>query len=374
MSSWTPDFDRSGMLFMFVRRDDDRYMIYKFDTPLLVENSESRSFDILPLVVFEDGVLPHCECSFVFIYPYFYIVGAKKEDVFTIDLNVLIALKPSETERGAEFVTRMQPMIADKNPSLAFSFRHKLYVISVYTCPVSLKTENRHEFEVYSSSTNTWRDLGNTPLSRDLLPVYVDSHLVIGTMVYFTTSLDVVMSFDLNGETWTTVFDPYGVLAPTFRYVPPLPTFKSQTLIIGSLIFGLSKRRRNGYYDICASNTFNPGSDFFLRPVLVPDQQVLKVVVDAPMDLPSWSQFIFALGENVLCVVSYGGDMMQDEHGLFCYAELSFFSCLPVYPETGYSGDMCCSNAKFCGRTRFFIRTENQLTHGVPCSCIFVDQ
>lgn len=383
--------DDNRILYMFVRRDDGRYILYKFDTPLFVEKSES-SFEMSPLVVFKEGVLPDCLCSFAYIDPYLYIVGAKKEDVFSIHKNVLFCLKHSERERGANFVIPTQPMKADKNMSLAFSYQDNLYVISMFTCPMSPPSSSvvneTYEFEVYSPCTKTWRDLGNTPLSRWCFPVYVHSHLVIGTMVYFTTSLDVVMSFDLNDEMWTTVFDPYGVLAVTFHYVPPLPTFKSQTLVFGNQIFGLSKYRGNGYCDICASSSLNPYEDSFLRPNLAPDEQFLTDVINVPtdLDLSNWSQFIFSLDQDILCVVSYGTDMMTDAYGLLNYAELSFFkisgdsyqhpiniyTCLPS-PGCSDGRDVNYFKAEFCSRTRLFIKTKRQFTNGVPCTCIFVD-
>lgn len=206
------------------------------------------------------------------------------------------------------------------------------------------------------------------------------------------------MSFDLKSETWLTIFDPYGVLPATSRYVPPHPTFKSHTLVVGNRIFGLFQRRDCEYADICGSSSWDPCEDFFLRPNLAPDEQFLKNAYDVPMDfatgLPDWSQFLFAWDEDILCVGSYGSDMVTHAFELYNFAELSFFkitaesyqcpininTCIPLGSSDGrefsYAREKDHVNyfkAEFCGRTQLHIKTKKQFTHGTVCSCIFVD-
>lgn len=204
------------------------------------------------------------------------------------------------------------------------------------------------------------------------------------------------MSFDLEAETWMTVFDPYGVFAATSRYVPPSPTFISQPIVFRNTFFGLSERRTREYDDVCASSALDPCDDFFLRPNIAPDQQFLEDALVVPTDFltdsPYWSRFLFAWDEDTLCVVSYGSDMMTHAFELSNYAQLSFFkingdsyqcpfninTCLsPDGKEYSYArkGDhVNFFKAQLCGLSQLFIKTKKQFTHGIPCSCIFVDR
>lgn len=55
--------DNNRFLFMFVRRHDGRYLLYKLDVLRLFHENIAEE-NLLPLIIFKRRVLPNCECAF----------------------------------------------------------------------------------------------------------------------------------------------------------------------------------------------------------------------------------------------------------------------------------------------------------------------
>ncbi|KAK1353830.1 hypothetical protein POM88_052195 [Heracleum sosnowskyi] len=244
------------LLFMFARSTDGFYLLYKIDVlGLLRENT--REEELLPLIVFDRHVLPDLPFTFEFLEPNFYIIGQEKDHVFTLDKYKLLDLSPSETRRGSEFLKPISPMHDEKVNPLAFAYNDRLYVISKRCYPfLNRLGKIYYDFEVYSPSQKTWNRLGNKPM-QDCV---IKSHLILRHTVYFTTTYEVVLSYDLEDETWVTVFSPHGALDPFPEniYIPPPPTFDTQIQVVGNMVVGGFYRFGEGYFDICASLAIDP--------------------------------------------------------------------------------------------------------------------
>lgn len=107
---------------------------------------------------------------------------------------------------------------------LIMSLSYFIWISSYISQPFFYRIgKNYYDFEVYSPCHETWNQLGNKPI-QDCI---IKSHLILKHMVYFTTGFEVVLSYNLEDETWATIFDPNGVLYhfPEKIYDPPCPTF-----------------------------------------------------------------------------------------------------------------------------------------------------
>lgn len=396
-----PELMRSGdnrQLFMFVRRDDGIYILYTMDALDFYRRSIPND-SLLPLIVFQPGVLPDCECSFAYIEPYFYVVGQNKHHVFTLKKDRLLKLVPSENYRGGKYVNPVcNPMFRDKFCPLAFAYDNKLYVLSK-TPHYSSASGNLLDFEVYSPSNGLWTDLARKPPKQLPHVIYFLSHLVLGTKVYFTTSIQVVVSFDLKAQTWSTIFDPNGVLTFPIQYIYPRPLFEAQIQVIGNRIFGIfTLQGPSGHSDICASSSWKPHEDFFLRPNLAPDKQFFHDVFGGPTelnrDISAWRTYMFTLdeGARIMGVVCYCRDLLSHRDELTNFASLSIFkiadepSPSPTVVNNvplahwdtrrfSYAREQDHVNyfkAELLHSTYLFINTQKEFTYGTPYSCIFV--
>nr|XP_017242449.1 PREDICTED: uncharacterized protein LOC108214773 [Daucus carota subsp. sativus] len=310
-------------LFMFVQRRDGRYVIYRIEA-FVYYHSGIKNDEISPLVVFKHGDLPNCQCSFAYIKPYFYIVGENKHDVFTIEIECLFSLNTSKDARGAQLVSRVStPMSSDKSSPLAFAFKNNLYVFSKARSTLPKYKKNYNEFEVYSPSEKSWSPLGCKPLQD----CDVESYVVIGSMVYFTTSLHVVISFSLDRAHWGTIYDPYGLTyvhkntAPnSSQYGVWLPTFNKQILVADDILFVNGDRvSRNCFSAWLPEADNDPSARSFLRPFF-------RLSSDLPFcELDGCSNHIFRFSDQLLCVVCYGAES-SEEHTTSSYVVLNFFA------------------------------------------------
>lgn len=364
--------DDYPFLFVFLRRNDDRYIIYKIDAlSIYYQLPAVPDSQLLPLLVFRHGVLPDCSCAFAYIRPYFYIIGEKKNHVFTVNKDDLVKLTPSKNARGAHYVSPMTShMSSDKSSPLAFAYQNNLYVISKSPTTLPKYKINFNEFEVYSPQTNSWTSLGSKPL-RDC---HVHSHVVIGTMVYFTTSTHVVMSFSLERAHWGTIYDPYGVtylhknISPnSFKYVAT-PTFDQQILVIQNIILGSIHTHGESCFRFSASPS-KPSAKFFLRPPLNVEKPCVSNAISCcscTLDnkvSPPCSSHVVAMDESgeMMCGVCYS---TVDISGGRDYVGLTFFKV-----PAGVTSDSIKFESVYS--TRFLIKTKEP-TRGVISTCLFV--
>lgn len=389
-------------LFMFVRRTDDGlYILYKIDVfSLLRQNLIEEKLS--PLIVFTHHVLPNSNFTFEFIEPNFYIIGQDKSQVFTLNKYKLLKLNPSESMRGSNFLRPISPMFGEKLIPLAFTYKDRLFVISKAYYPL-LEQIGRtiYDFEVYSPSKNTWTRLGNKPVNE----ILIKSHLILKDMLYFTTLFEVVLSYNLERESWVSIFDPNGVLVrcPEISRFQPRPTFDTQIQLVGNMVLGGFFRFREGYFDISASLAIHPHDDTFLRPTLAQDINLFKQIHSRPRELnqllSQCSKYIFTINENlgIICVITYGNDPF---YSFSNYAVLNFFkvtgncfkcdlppkqvqgnesSPIPFCWNStfGYAHDedeehVNFFEAEFISTTFMPINTKRQATPGVIYSCMLV--
>ncbi|KAK1391623.1 hypothetical protein POM88_010679 [Heracleum sosnowskyi] len=255
------------------------------------------------------------------------LMSENKHHVCTLKRDRLVKLDPSENFRGRKFLKNIRnPMNDDKLVPLAFAYDGKLYVLSRTSGSSSGRVFN---FEVYSPSDGLWRVLARRPLNQMSLNIYFQYYLVLGTKVYFTTSILVVVCFDLKAETWGTFFDPYGALTSPTQFIERRPLFQAQTQVIGNRIFGIFTRKGTGPSDICASSSWKPHENFFLRPNLAPDKKFFHDVFGAPTklntDISAWRTHMFTLdeGARIMGVVCYSNAPYRGE--LSSFATLSIF-------------------------------------------------
>lgn len=352
-------------LFMFVQRNDCRYVIYRIDA-LDLYLSRIPEAVTLPLVVFRYGVLPNCDCAFAYIKPYFYIVGENKHHVFVIEKKHLLSLSPSKNARGAEFVSPIStPMSSDKSSPLAFAYNNNLYVLSKARTTLPKYKKNYNEFELYSPSKESWSPLGSKPL-RDC---DVDSYVVIGSMVYFTTSLHVVISFSLDRAHWATIYDPYGLTyihkntAPnSSQYSVCPPTFKQQILLVqNDILASVSQHCFN--FCVCP---FDPSAKSFLRPIIG------DALYYSTCGMDNCSSHVINFNENIMCGICYGVESSKEDPS--SYVVLTFFKV----PQSSSSGKGVTSDSLVSLKeddtihtSRILINTKKP-THGIISSCFYV--
>lgn len=384
--------DSGQFLFMFVRRDVGLYVLYKIDA-IGLYRSLKKDDDLLPLIVFEPDLLPaDCDCAFAYIDPFFYVVGQNKRDVFTINKNRLLKLVPSKNYRGRKFVKQIAPMFRDKLAPLAFAYDNQLYVVSKSCADSPYLTFNKYDFELYSPSTHSWSALGTRPSQN----CEIKSYVIIDKIVYFTTSIQTVMSFNLEAVHWSTVYDPYGYDYFDQNNVVTIPTFDTQIQKIGDTVFGGVYQPGHKTLYFCPSHT-HPFSDLFLRPSLDQDKCSLVTSSCSFSDITKVDSLCSSytvtmdLSEDIACVVCYGSDLSSS--GVSSYARLSFFkvsqgyhpSCSSTPPVEGQTcgsllsslfeeeGQRASSLKLDCiHRTHLRITTKKNFTRGIVSSCFVV--
>ncbi|KAL8144844.1 hypothetical protein AgCh_003165 [Apium graveolens] len=320
--------DDNRFLFLFVRREDGVYLLYKIDFVNCLEKKDpEEEVALSPLIVFSKKCLAtDCYFAFVFLKPYFYFIGGDNK-IFTIRKSQLLKIDPSEKKRGSRLLKPLDTrMHGNKLDPLAFTYENNLYVISKgYFSLIYPIDESFFEFEVYSPKTKSWTDLGDKPMRH----CGITSHLVFHDIVYFTTTSHVVVSFDLVNQLWLTMFDPYGLLARYPEYsVFPRSTFDSDIQIIGNTVFGGIFNTPASFSDICASPTLIPSDDMFLRPSLTHDRSfhdhIYAITRLTRRRLTTLSKSLVTINseERIICVIGYGNDPYDK---LANYAVLTFF-------------------------------------------------
>lgn len=338
-------------LFMFVRRPNGRYLLYKLNvTKMRLRGRQSLSTDSQPLIVFKRSVLPKCECAFAFIEPKFYIVG--EDEIFTLDKHKLLDLKPSKSSRGIELVKPLTtPMLGKKSNPLAFAYNNKLYVLSKGG---SDQGPQDYSFEVYCPSADNWTDLYPKPLWQST----VKAHVILDTFVYFTMSNECVMSFNLRTSKWSTVYDPFGVLyiyKHMFpQYIDPPPTFDSDIQVIGNAIIGsyCYTPGMDPCSDIFASTLHKPFEEYFLRPV-----RPMRFPISRSSDgICDYSRCILNY-KGSLCLILYCSTPVKDR-SFINFAEVTFYDLSNECPTMTH-------------HFHFTINSGRKFSHGTISSCIF---
>ncbi|KAK1353831.1 hypothetical protein POM88_052196 [Heracleum sosnowskyi] len=322
------DDDTRHFLFMFFRREDHVYLLYRIDIDDCFEKDPLEEVPLSPLIVFSNKSLTtNSYFAFAFLEPYFYFIGGDKNKIFTITKSQLLKMDHSKKQRGSDI---LQPLGSSMNGTklylLAFTFQNKLYVISKGYFPLLQQIGTIYiDFEVYSPETNSWIYLGNKPLRESC----VKSHLVHHDMVYFTTTADVVLSFNLVDEKRVSIFDPYGVLVRCPEFFPrPRPNFDTDIQIIGDVVFGGIYFHQKSFFDICASPSLIPSDDMFLRPSLTHDEPFYNQIYTVPRQLRrhfslcSKSLVTIDNDKGIICIIIYGN---QPWDQLANYAVLNFF-------------------------------------------------
>lgn len=114
---------------MFVRRIDDIYILYKIDALNIYRSSKSNN--LLPLIIFENDILPDCQCLFAYTESNLYIFGQNKNNVFTLKRGQLLRIDPSKNYRYLKFLKNFLNLMNTVKPfPLAFDYDGKLYVLS----------------------------------------------------------------------------------------------------------------------------------------------------------------------------------------------------------------------------------------------------
>ncbi|KAL8144843.1 hypothetical protein AgCh_003164 [Apium graveolens] len=376
--------DERRRLFMLVRRNNGRYVLYMIDAIRLFR--EKVAFESLsPLVFFRRHVLPNCACAFAFIEPNFYVVGENKHDVYAFNKKDILNLKPLEKRRGSEFLVTLPPMICIKSEPLAFSYNGNLYVIAKTGSP---EPQEFNQFEYYSPLKGIWTDLWPKPLWRSS----IKSHIILEDMVYFSLTTQTVMSFNLKTSRWSTVFDPYAQLydQKSFypRYSQPFPpTFDSQIELFGDTFFGGVVRGQ--HLDIFASQKCLPYEKHFLRPTLNPPEDFLNAL-NSPEDSLATSKYFFKMDidDGIMCVLCYTDLPSSDRSSRVV---LNFFNVSNAPQQLPSSSnytprassifdameeenvqDVHYFNADLLSRTQLPISTRFKSTHGTLCTCLLV--
>ncbi|KAK1353838.1 hypothetical protein POM88_052203 [Heracleum sosnowskyi] len=386
-----PRSDDQPRLFMFIRTNNGRYVLYMIDAIRLFREKIAKE-PLLPLLFFKRRVLPDCQCAFAFIEPNFYVIGEERDEVCTFNKYTILNLKPTEKRRGSDFLVPQTPMIWPKLEPLAFSYNDNLYVISKQGSPVP---KQFNAFEFYSPLNGTWTDLWPKPMWQSSIKAYV----IHQNMVYFSLTSQTIMSFNLKISKWSTVYDPYGQLyihKDRFpRYSDPIPsTFDSQIEVFGDTFFG-GVGAGDQHFDIFASQNFKPFEKPFLRPTLNPTKDFCNALDTRTVkDSPVCSKYIVKMEiEGIMCVLCYTNLSTGDRSSLVV---LNFFNVsndshqlissssnptLPqVPPRATFLFDAVEEDgqnvnyfkADLLSRTQLPINTRKKSTHGTLCTCLLV--
>lgn len=380
-----------SLLYIFASIDDDGgYILYRIDIDHSChEFNDNHDELLLPLLVFGPNALPISFCTLVHMGHYLYFVGQKNSDVFKIPKKKLKNLTPDENNLGSEYLRTVQPMKGPKKTPLVFVANHNLYVIS---WGYSIES---HEFEKYSPTDKSWKDLNPKPEGHG----HLKSHVVLDDIVYFATAYETVLSFNLTEGHWSIVST-----APKYprTYCDIHPAFDAPVEIVGNMIFGAFKLSSDFNITVAASphnHCDKSTRDRFMRPTLAPDHEFWTEFARRfeyiPNDKNHGSHHMTTLrtldSQNVLCFVSYGSNSYSDKP-LRNYALLTFYKILGGHRKTSVrveeevleGGDRFCyysrqvegENAvksyfksEFVHRKLLNIRTTNLRTNGKLITC-----
>lgn len=378
------------LLYIFASMHSGGYLLYRIDALEHARKSDENN-ELLPLLVFGTGVLPVGFCALVQMKDYVYFVGENPCDVFKIRKIDLKNLSPGEDNLGLEYLIPIkQQMQGPKRSPLVFVVNENLFVIS-RDC--SCKS---HEFEMYSPTNSSWKDLNPKPKGHGSLK----SHVVLDNIAYFATTDETVLSYNLSDGIWS-------IVSTSTKYPRTFcdihPAFDAPVEIVGDMILGAFKLPSDFNITVAASpypRCDDSVKDSFMRPTLAPDSKFWPEFArrfDYIRNNESHgSHYMTALqtldGQNILCFVSYGSNPSTDEPHR-SYALLTYYKILGDHWKTSvrlkeevlegadkfcyYSRQVEAGNAvksyfslEFLNRKLFNISTTKLCTIGKLITCV----
>lgn len=378
------------LLYIFASMHSGGYLLYRIDALEHARKSDENN-ELLPLLVFGTGVLPVGFCALVQMKDYLYFVGENPCDVFKIRKIDLKNLSPGEDNLGLEYLIPIkQQMQGPKRSPLVFVVNENLFVISRdYSC-------KSHEFEMYSPTNSSWKDLNPKPKGHGSLK----SHVVLDNIAYFATTDETVLSYNLSDGIWS-------IVSTSTKYPRTFcdihPAFDAPVEIVGDMILGAFKLPSDFNITVAASPYLrcdDSVKDSFMRPTLAPDSKFWPEFArrfDYIRNNESHgSHYMTALqtldGQNILCFVSYGSNPSTDEPHR-SYALLTYYKILGDHWKTSvrlkeevlegadkfcyYSRQVEAGNAvksyfslEFLNRKLFNISTTKLCTIGKLITCV----
>ncbi|KAK1386973.1 hypothetical protein POM88_015151 [Heracleum sosnowskyi] len=408
----------STFMYMLVYlKDRTGSVLYRIDPVSYLETNDCSSHDLdelRPLVVFPSTCsrmdVDYFSCIklgsklyFFGLDHYFDSFGIHEDstNVYTIEEDVLMGIKPSETNHVNNFkqlfTKTKNPMFGPKYVPTVFVANHKLYVMSKYY--------TKTLFEVFSPVDETWQ----------VLPTPNDGPLGSGVSVvseqnqtFYYIAADILCSFSLETHEWTMPPDFYDQYCYTnydddIYPRPPAILLDKCVTFIGDTAFGYVYDHDTKTYYVSASRTFSSGEEL-MKPNLAPDRDFLEVLRTSRFTYMSghyklYSDYIVALqdldGKQVLCIVTYGAKL-PDKKGdnvntKTSYIALSFFDIPGNFYTSEERPVQECNvhafadekkaedggvvrryfNAKFRHTAHFVINSSNLCTHGQLKACFF---